>query len=75
MTYIWQAFGSHAAGSSGFSDVPTSAGYSQAVAWAVGLGVTDGTDGNRFSPDTVCNRGQIVTFLHRAYVPEARLTA
>ena len=33
----------------------------------IGQGVTLGTgDGSTFSPDTVCQRGQIVTFLYRA---------
>lgn len=73
VTYIWQAFDSPAAEDSGFSDVPAGAGYAQAVAWAVELGVTEGMGDGKFSPDKICNRGQIVTFLHRAYVPEARL--
>ena len=36
--------------------------------WAVGQCVTNGTgDGTTFSPDNPCTRGQIVTFLYRAY--------
>lgn len=51
-----------------------SIGADQAGARAVRLGVTDGTGNGRPSPDKVCGCGQPATFLHRAYVPEARLT-
>ena len=47
--------------------------YAQAVSWAVDNGITNGTGGGRFSPDLVCDRGTIVTFLHRAFVEEVRL--
>ncbi len=50
---------------SGFSDVSADAYYADAVAWAVEKGVTTGTGATTFSPDTICTRGQIVTFLHR----------
>ena len=52
---------------SGFSDVPSGAPYAQAVAWAVEKGITTGDTANTFSPDKTCTRGQIVTFLYRAY--------
>ncbi|WP_295762523.1 S-layer homology domain-containing protein [uncultured Oscillibacter sp.] len=52
--------------SSGFTDVPSSAAYAQAVAWAVEKGITAGTSNTTFSPNATCTRGQIVTFLHRA---------
>lgn len=39
-----------------------------AVAWAVEQGITQGTgDGSTFAPDSPCTRGQIMTFLYRAY--------
>ena len=47
-------------------DVPATADYAEAVKWAVDKGVTAGTSATTFSPDSVCTRGQIVTFLHRA---------
>ena len=75
VTYIWLALGSLEAGGGGFTDVPAGADYAAAVAWAVEAGVAEGYPGNVFRPDTVCSRGVIVTLLHRAYVPEARLTA
>lgn len=48
-------------------ELPASAGYAQAVNWAVENGVTDGTSAAIFSPDTVCTRGHIVTFLYHAF--------
>lgn len=67
--YIWQAFNKPGARISSFNDVPANADYADAVSWAVEKGVTKGTntEGTEFSPDTVCTRGHIVTFLYRAY--------
>lgn len=50
-----------------FTDVAASAGYAQAVAWALDRGVTAGTGTATFSPNNTCTRGQIVTFLYRAF--------
>ena len=67
MEYMWKAAGSPAASYNGkFNDVPASADYAQAVAWAVEQKITSGTGGNNFSPAATCTRGQIVSFLHRA---------
>ena len=67
MEYMWKAAGSPAASYNGkFNDVPASADYAQAVAWAVENDITSGTGGSNFSPNSTCTRGQIVTFLHRA---------
>ena len=49
-----------------FSDVANDAWYADAVAWAVQQGITLGTGKGVFSPDAVCTRAQIVTFLYRA---------
>ena len=49
-----------------FVDVPENAYYAPAVNWAVEKGVTEGTSATTFSPDAVCTRAQIVTFLYRA---------
>lgn len=49
-----------------FSDVAKDAWYAEAVAWAVQEGITLGTGEGVFSPDAVCTRAQIVTFLYRA---------
>lgn len=49
-----------------FVDVPASAYYADAVAWAVEQGITSGTSTSTFSPDLSCTRAQMVTFLWRA---------
>lgn len=49
-----------------FSDVPANAYYAEPVRWAVENGITSGTSSTTFSPDNICTRGQIVSFLYRA---------
>lgn len=49
-----------------FTDVPSDAYYSDAVAWAVSKGITTGTGGGQFSPNASCTRAEMVTFLWRA---------
>lgn len=65
VTYMWKAAGSPSADPASFTDVPDGAEYADAVAWAVEQGVTSGTSAAAFSPDDVCTRGQIVTFLYQ----------
>lgn len=65
VTYMWKAAGSPSAKAASFTDVSTGAEYASAVAWAVEQGVTAGTSADTFSPDSVCTRGQIATFLYR----------
>lgn len=67
--FIWKQAGQPSAGGGGggFTDVPPGASYAQAVAWAVDNGVAYGTGKTTFSPDANCSRGQIVTFLYRAF--------
>jgi len=48
-----------------FRDVADTAYYYDAVQWAVAEGITNGTDAAHFSPDELCTRGQMVTFLYR----------
>jgi len=67
VSYLWKLAGSPKAGTSNFSDVSANADYAQAVAWAVEQGITSGTSATTFSPDVTCTRGQIVTFLYRAF--------
>ena len=50
-----------------FRDVSSSAYYYNAVLWAVEKGITTGTGNGTFTPEMVCSRGQIVTFLYRRY--------
>ena len=65
--YIWAAFGRPDAPACAFGDVPAGEAYARAVAWAVDRGVTNGDSGATFNPGKVCTRGEIVTFLYRAY--------
>jgi len=66
-TFLYRSAGSPAiSGSTDFTDVPSDAYFAQAVAWVAKQGITSGTGEHTFSPDAVCTRGQIVTFLYRA---------
>ncbi len=65
VTYMWKLSGSPDLGTSSFGDVPGDAPCSRAVAWAVRTALTSGTSASTFSPDMLCTRAQIVTFLHR----------
>ena len=67
VTYLWKLDGAGQIGTSGFADVPLNADYAQAVAWATLHNITAGTSVTQFSPNKTCTRGQIVTFLYRAY--------
>ncbi|MBQ9522033.1 MAG: leucine-rich repeat protein [Oscillospiraceae bacterium] len=67
VTYLWKLAGRPVAGGNKFSDVPPGAEYAAAVSWAVSRGITKGTSDTTFNPSGTCTRGQIVTFLHRAY--------
>lgn len=65
--YLWKNADSPDMGKSdSFDDVDEDAEYSPAVAWAVFYEVTSGVSETEFAPDTICSRGQIVTFLDRA---------
>ena len=68
VTFLWRAAGSPAPKSSEmpFEDVAAGSYYYDAVLWAVENGITDGTSATTFSPDAVCSRAQIVTFLWRS---------
>ena len=68
VNYIWQAFDKPKAEKSTFTDVAEDADYADAVNWAVAQEITNGDGSDTiFSPDKTCTRGQIVTFLYRAY--------
>ena len=49
-----------------FVDVKETDFYYKAVLWAVENGITNGSDATHFSPYGICNRAQVVTFLHQA---------
>lgn len=66
VTFLWRANGSPIVSGGGFADVASSAYYCDAVRWAVSGKITTGTGNGQFSPDALCTRGQVVTFLFRA---------
>ena len=67
VTFLWRAAGSpEPKAMSSFADVPASAYYAKAVAWAIENGITNGMTETTFAPDATCTRGQGVTFLYRA---------
>lgn len=51
-----------------FADLPEWA--FEAIAWCYMKGITTGTSKTTFSPDQPCTRGQIVTFLYRAFAEQ-----
>ena len=67
VTFLWRAAGSPAPSSTTnpFTDVSSSDYYYNAVLWAVGKNITNGTSPTTFGPNDGCTRGQVVTFLHR----------
>ena len=67
VTLLYRALGSKTESSASFRDVPANSWYADAVAWAVENDVTVGIGKGLFGPDAACTRGQIVTFLYRAY--------
>ena len=73
VTLLWRAAGCPEPGeeTTPFRDVAADSYYAKAVAWATEMDITNGTSETAFSPDKVCTRGEIVTFLWRSqYAPE-----
>ena len=67
VTFLARALNANASGKAEFGDVPTDSYFAEAVAWAAANGITTGVGGGKFAPADGCTRGQIVTFLYRAY--------
>ena len=67
VTFLWRAAGSPEPENTktAFKDVGETAFYAKAVAWAVENEITNGMSGDRFAPDLICTRAQVVTFLWR----------
>ncbi len=61
--FMWRFDGtSYGSPAANFADV-----NSPAVNWALSRGITTGISKTQFAPDSTCTRGQIVTFLYRAF--------
>lgn len=69
VTFLWRAAGSPEPTTTRnpFRDVNavTHSSYYKAILWASQKGIAAGTSTTAFSPDQVCTRAQIVTFLYR----------
>ena len=77
VTFLWRAAGSPApkTNTMPFTDVNAGSYYYDAVLWAVENGITKGTSDTTFSPNMICTRAQIVTFLWRSEKSPAAGTA
>lgn len=65
VTALWRLAGSPEIQGSPFTDVPASARYAQAAAWAGKVGVTMGVGGGRFAPEAPVTWEQIAVMLSR----------
>lgn len=67
VTFLWRAAGKPAPASMdcAFTDVKTGGFYYKAMLWAVENNITKGMTKTTFEPNSICNRGQVVTFLYR----------
>ena len=68
VTFLWRAAGcpEPISTENPFVDVKEDDYYYKAVLWALENGITNGIDSTHFGPFEVCNRAQVVTFLHRS---------
>ena len=72
VTYMWILAGQPGARQSSFVDTPSGTQLASAVNWALEKNITSGyskdsAGNNLFGPNETCTRGQIATFLYRAY--------
>lgn len=69
--FIWSAAGcpepTKTVSFTDLESIPADSPSMKAIAWAVEKGITTGTSASTFAPDSHCTRGQIVTFLYRAF--------
>ena len=69
VTFLWRAKNKPAATETAhsFTDVKEGKYYYDAMLWAVENKITTGVTATTFAPAKNCNRGEVVTFLYRAY--------
>ena len=66
VTFLWRAAGCPRVNYfMKFTDLKPGAYYTEAVRWAVAMGITKGVDETHFAPDATCTRAQIMSFLYR----------
>ncbi|MGN0136664.1 S-layer homology domain-containing protein [Anaerotignum sp.] len=68
VTFLWRAAGCPAPKNSvmPYEDIAKDSYYYDAVLWAVENGITKGTSDTTFSPDNICSRAQIMSFIYRS---------
>ncbi|MGM9522097.1 MAG: phosphodiester glycosidase family protein [Oscillospiraceae bacterium] len=63
---MWRAMGKpESTAECTFSDVPADSYYTEAVAWAESVGITNGSGGGKFDPLGLLNRDQAFTLVYR----------
>ena len=68
VTFLWRAQSCPESNTEAdFDDVLEGQFYTDAVAWAVENGITNGMGDGNFGVAVTCNRAQVVTFLYRTY--------
>ncbi len=70
VTFIWRGFGRQEAEAgtvNTFTDIPGSGDFYNAIMWAKSRKITTGYNSTTFGTNDSCTRGQIVTFLWRAF--------
>lgn len=65
VTVLYRLDGEEAAEAADFTDIRPDSWYYDAVCWASGNGIVNGTDSSHFSPDQNITREQMITILHR----------
>ncbi len=71
VTFLWRAeLKPSVSGANPFKDVKSGDYFYTAVLWAVKNDITKGDTSTTFAPDKPCTRGQVMTFLYRAYGPK-----
>ena len=67
VTFLWRAAGCPETTTitSPFTDVPDGRYYTKAALWAAEKGITCGTSATTFTPNRICTRAEVVTFLYR----------
>ena len=66
ITFLWKYAGSEIVNiKNNFTDIDKGTEYEKAVNWGVSKGIVKGTESNLFSPNDICTRAEIVTFLYR----------
>ena len=69
VTFLWRMEDCYEVGGENpFTDVPANRYYYKAVLFAYTYNITTGTTATTFSPDKVCTRGEMITFLSRLFI-------